>query len=86
MAIEEDFGGTPPDRRIARGGPAFPAPVSSYSSGMTMRDYFAASAITAVMETRFMAKASGRYPIIAEEAYAIADALLAERSKAEPSK
>jgi hypothetical protein len=58
------------------GGPAFP--VGSYA-GMTLRDYFAAKAMQGLM--------SARNPIltkiadIAEGAYEMADAMLAERSK-----
>jgi hypothetical protein len=65
------------------GGPAFPFWCDSNGmanfQGMTLRDYFAAKAMQGLM--------SARNPIltkiadIAEGAYEIADAMLAERSK-----
>lgn len=64
------------------GGSAFPQVESAYdhsaheytgniysTGGMTLRDYFAASAL------------QGRQAFTAREAYAIADAMLAERTK-----
>jgi hypothetical protein len=55
------------------GGPAFP--VGSYA-GMTLRDYFAAMAMQALL-TRIEMYGSVR----ARDAYIIADAMLAERNK-----
>lgn len=85
------------------GGTAFPAfaPTLVYSSeadraghfqpvptgGMTLRDYFAGQALSAVIayEDRGLAQEDALpYPSIAREAYAIADAMLAEREKEQP--
>ncbi len=57
---------------IDDGGPAFPAGSSAFR-GMSLRDYFAAKALPVVLT----------YPgqRFAEAAYAIADAMLAERKK-----
>lgn len=87
------------------GGPAFPGktPISGidqmtgkwitsdgYSSGMSLRDYFAGEALPALIAggdalngIRKAAAASGQdgYAVSAQVAYAYADAMLAERSK-----
>jgi len=55
------------------GGPAFP--VGSYA-GMTLRDYFAAMAMQALL-TRIDMSGAER----ARDAYIIADAMLAQRNK-----
>ncbi len=70
------------------GGPAFPAAaltgkyhetVQAWSGGMTLRDYFAAAALTGIFVTdphnEFGAKTA------ATMAYQYADAMLAERDK-----
>lgn len=59
--------------------------------GMTLRDYFAAKAMSAIVPQMFFSvEGSHRYlvndnhphwPTIAADAYAMADAMLAERSK-----
>jgi hypothetical protein len=43
---------------------------------MTLRDYFAAAALTGLLANRL-----GRYSDMAEDAYKYADAMLAEREK-----
>ena len=68
------------------GGPAFPYQIdlpngdgsetTHYSMGMTMRDYFAAKAMQALL-TRMEMSGSER----ARDAYIIADAMLAQRNK-----
>ena len=68
--------------------PAFPCPVGhiecSHPTGMTLRDYFAACALTAIFRGAFIAAAAGR-PIpnsdVVKEAFQIADLMLAEREK-----
>jgi len=80
---------------INDGGPAFPDVRSTdYLSsscsrietvgGMSLRDYFAAKAMHAIMQ-RYEADTrktpSDAYRALAESAYNIADAMLAERSK-----
>jgi hypothetical protein len=62
------------------GGPAFPRVANggvgywSESEGISMRDYFAASAL--------MALSSGNnFPAIATKCYALADAMMVERAK-----
>lgn len=59
---------------------AFPSHDSAYSSaGMTLRDYFAAKAMQAVVSAEY---ASAFGPVTwAEHAYKLADAMLAERAK-----
>jgi hypothetical protein len=63
------------------GGPAFPVPAElcqdltvQEQRGMTLRDYFAAKAMHSLMHTQYVDN-------LAHEAYMIADAMLAERSK-----
>lgn len=69
---------------IDTGGPAFP--YRAYSGipepGMTLRDYFAAKAMQALLERR----GDGALGVfekeeVAEESYIMADALLKERNK-----
>lgn len=57
------------------GGPAFPEPVMDFSQyrGMTLRDYFAAKAMQAIVDV-------GHSPeLFANHAYKIADAMLHAR-------
>ncbi len=62
------------------GGPAFPIPDGvSHFPGMTLRDYFAAKAIAPIM--LHPQGPSGHWETIASQAYAMADAMLAERAK-----
>lgn len=83
------------------GGPAFPTLAENghavNQDGMTLRDYFAAKAIPALLELwhkdlsadddpdfaglRLTDNEGGTPDMIAEEAYAIADAMLHARSK-----
>lgn len=76
------------------GGPAFPMAPSnttytSCSPGMSLRDYFAAAALTGIKANddllkRLMAISKGVAPqqdFIAKMAYADADAMIAERSR-----
>lgn len=60
------------------GGPAFPVkqPLSNDALGMTLRDYFATYAMTAIVSLDRTCKAE-----TAETAYEIADAMLAARGK-----
>lgn len=63
------------------GGPAFPVPETDqnyYQSGMTLRDYFAAAALTGLH-----AGCEGAFSAahMAEMAYAQADAMITERYK-----
>lgn len=68
------------------GGPAFaalaigPAGDVYHQPGMTLRDWFAGQALAMCAATHGW-PTSGDGPQIAERAYAIADAMLAERSK-----
>lgn len=56
--------------------PAFPTYLAeNMALGMTLRDYFAAAALIA------FANQGGAFQQIAEDAYCIADAMLAERNK-----
>lgn len=70
------------------GGPAFPFYENSYgvttgNEGMTLRDYFAAKALAAlivVLKDDRKRGAAG-VPILAKYAYEYADAMLSERAK-----
>ncbi len=65
------------------GGPAFPehdAHGAVYQQGMTLRDYFAAAALTGFLSGQ-PANALTELGVLAEMAYSRADALLAERAK-----
>jgi hypothetical protein len=69
------------------GGPAFPAStwdnefdkVVDQTNGMTLRDYFAAKAMAAMIGTSALPWSSGCEDYVATNAYAMADALLSER-------
>jgi hypothetical protein len=70
------------------GGPAFPYEfkygdgTASRAEGMTLRDYFAAKAMQALMHTQYADMTyEGEPAAMAFEAYRLADAMLAERSK-----
>lgn len=67
------------------GGPAFPFAVecadgvgnfTAIHEGMTLRDYFAAKAMQAILINQSMSKVE-----IAKASYAVADAMLKERDK-----
>ena len=82
---------------INNGGPAFPlAPVShhgnvvvlseSVATGMTLRDYFAAKAMQGLLASRWCEVSREMTPgigerTLADDAYAMADAMLEARSK-----
>lgn len=61
--------------------PAFPLavgePTSEVNEGMTLRDYFAAAALTGL----WASAGEGSFGVDAESCYEMADAMLAERSK-----
>ncbi|EPJ8276021.1 TPA: hypothetical protein N2N62_000726 [Citrobacter freundii] len=60
------------------GGPAFPVPDSEYQiqdTGMTLRDYFAAKAMQAVLVNGYFDK----FESVASDAYKLADAMLRSR-------
>ena len=64
------------------GGPAFPelnTEASYRESGMTLRDYFAAKALAGLLVDWGNTEHSA--DLVAATAYAIADAMLAERAK-----
>jgi hypothetical protein len=78
------------------GGPAFPETCTQYDSdhdpyvtsigGMTLRDYFAAKAMQAIINAEIAAYYSGSTNAVKEDnisilAYKAADSMLAERSK-----
>lgn len=60
------------------GGPAFPYKVS-LKSGMTLRDYFAAKAMQGMLSHH--AEYIGNVEQLSKDAYAAADAMLAERER-----
>lgn len=69
------------------GGPAFPTdnehqtgPHTYHSEGMTLRDYFAAKALTGIIASSPNA-GSEHIPVAAKTAYAIADAMLKAREQ-----
>lgn len=68
------------------GGPAFPEPIGDTSGrqyapalGMSLRDYFAAQALPAVISARVAAGDDILQESIAEECYELADAMLEAR-------
>lgn len=69
--------------KIKDGGPAFPISVMGETikrcDGMSLRDYFAAKAMLGLDVTRY----AGGYTLLAENAYKMADAMLAERERGE---
>jgi hypothetical protein len=63
------------------GGPAFPVPDQCEHGGMTLRDYFAAQAMTALLANAMNAPVSitsPTLPDVAVKAYKMADAMLDE--------
>ena len=60
------------------GGPAFPT--GTAFQGMTLRDYFAAKAMQAMIASPHMPSAFDMQPV-AEKAYIIADAMLKAREQ-----
>jgi len=82
--------------KIDDGGPAFPCEVDStqplhrqvgntiwQTYGLTMRDYFAAKAMQALIASRSIDHENGYYDedVVGDSAYAMADSMLATRSK-----
>jgi hypothetical protein len=61
------------------GGPAFPCPTISIGQhqGMTLRDYFAAKAMTGLLTAEIVGEYSNEH--VAEISYRIADAMLKTR-------
>jgi hypothetical protein len=68
--------------RVPDGGAAFPHPVESgVHNGMTLRDYFAAAALTGFMASPHRKPvAEMPKPLMARDMYALADAMLAARA------
>jgi hypothetical protein len=54
-------------------------PLTDASDGMTLRDYFAAKAISGIMAAQYFGGGSAEY--CAEAAYIISDAMLIARKK-----
>lgn len=72
------------------GGPAFPDPGRAQSAkqreqltdvGMTLRDYFAAKAMPQLISLCQDGDGAWSHDVVAQNAYALADAMLAEREK-----
>lgn len=69
--------------KINDGGPAFPASNEANvngQTGMTLRDWFAGQALAGEMACEVVG--NGQMTQVAERCYMIADAMLAEREKA----
>ena len=62
---------------INDGGPAFPADFQLYSTGMTLRDYFAAAALKG--QAHRFAHPHEYRELLAQDCYDIADAMLKAR-------
>ena len=62
------------------GGPAFPVPRDAPVDGMSLRDYFAAKAMAAMLSIEDVHLNAGEIKV-AVWAYSQADAMLAERKK-----
>ena len=71
--------------QIVTGGPAYPVPqpIQFGQSGMTLRDYFAASALTGLLAGRTLVCPKGMdvYAEHAIESFRMSDAMLKERNK-----
>ena len=68
-------------KKINDGGPAFPADFQLYSTGMTLRDYFAASALPAAyraFDSKYFGCNAADH-VVAVAAYQMADAMLKAR-------
>lgn len=74
------------------GGPAFPRPIGAYQeigggewsqsqTGMTLRDWFAGQALMGIVTAYALGKGDWLLPDMVYQAYEVADAMLAERSK-----
>lgn len=69
------------------GGPAFPQHVAPqytarpYLHGMSLRDYFAGQAISGIIASPDYYSGSWACGQLAEQAYGIADAMIAERAR-----
>jgi hypothetical protein len=66
------------------GGPAFPCPENADEWGMTLRDYFAAKALDALIlkdHKEHEHRGARGVPVLAKFAYEYADAMLTERAK-----
>ena len=61
--------------------PAFPPPGGGNKQGLTIRDYFAATALVG-LATAFAGELDGRSSEIADQAYSLADAMVKARSVA----
>jgi hypothetical protein len=88
--VIDDYADPKQARIAAAGGPAFPVSIPGVGDngwqGMTLRDWFAGKALPSVIAAILDGKhnlESGDDPAtaIAADAYSIADAMLAERSK-----
>ena len=62
------------------GGPAFPVSAGNYN-GMTLRDYFASSALPYIFELDSINGRALTFNDMANIAYELADAMLKERNK-----
>ncbi|MFO1313433.1 MAG: hypothetical protein U1F41_15365 [Burkholderiales bacterium] len=58
--------------------PAFPPPGGANKQGLTIRDYFAATALVG-LTTAYGGETDGRSKELAEQAYALADAMVKAR-------
>ena len=65
-------------KKINDGGPAFPADFQLYSTGMTLRDYFAGQAMAAIITSVYCTPET-IYTEVSSRAYAQADAMLKAR-------
>lgn len=68
------------NRHIKEGGPAFPADFKLYSTGMTLRDYFAAAALQGFCANQhWNPTESIHFANLAEDAFIAADAMIKAR-------
>lgn len=63
------------------GGSAFPRGRDDLEKGMTLRDYFAAKAMQAIMGDATLKVIETDFPEMVRSAYLLADAMIAERAK-----
>ena len=64
------------------GGPAYPVAFTTTPlQGMSLRDYFAANAVAGIFASTEYFNGEWGHSMLAQQAYELADAMLAERAK-----
>lgn len=82
------------NEKVGDGGPAFPfgqvsettgRPINGYhNDGMSLRDYFAGQALMGLLSGQYAEQGQHNLFEVPNEAYYIADAMIAERNRKDP--